>query len=143
MLHEESKGFHVGNWDSPRTSFPMGQGGPMLCLGAPDDPNRPVAVWFSMGHEGGGSPPHAHSGWALTVVLSGSWKVAGIEQSPGEASLAEPNVFYGPFEPGPDGVVGVEIFENMDAVGAIWGEYAEDPRVLALGDYKGEMAIYP
>ena len=143
MLEQVHEGLHAGSIDSPLIRKPMGDSGPLIMLGQMMD-NPAPAVYFKMAADSGGSPPHAHDGWAMTIVLEGSWTVGGIEQKAGDITLAEPNVFYGPFEPGPDGVVGIEIFSSLQAVPPIWGEHANDPRVLAIGEISpGEMVIYP
>lgn len=133
MRETEIKGVHAINWNENRKTRSMGEGSPVICLGHVGE-KRPCFVHFRM-EEGQTSPPHAHSGWACTVVLEGSWKVGGVEQKAGEMYLVEPGVEYGPFEPGPDGVVGIEFFSDEESTAPIWDE--SDPRVVELYESMG------
>jgi hypothetical protein len=119
------------DWEDGRRRM-VGDVSPLFLLGA-EGTTRPCWVQSRMEH-GQTSPPHAHSGWTCTVVIGGSWRVGGQEMSKGQMVLVEPDVEYGPFEPGPDGVEIVEIFADEAAVEPIWGEHAQDPRVLALNE---------
>ena len=139
-------GVHVLNWNEGRQAGVLGEGSPLYCLGPPGA-RRACFVQFRM-ESGQTAPPHAHHGWACTVVLEGWWMVNGIKQGPGEMVMIEPGVEYGPFEPGPDGVTGIEFFEHEDATIADWGDYADDPRVVAAmagyqGDYATRKLRYP
>lgn len=145
MLEEVFKGLHAGSYDSPLIRRPIGDSGPLMCLGQMME-NPPCAIYFNMAAGSGIAPPHAHDGWALTVVLKGSWKVGDIWQKVGDVTLAEPNIFYGPFEPGPEGVHGLEIFSSMQAVPPLWGEYTNDPWVKKLEESNidpSDVVIYP
>src|SRR5260370_42457806 len=75
------------------------------------------------------SLPHAHSGWTCTVVIEGSWYVGGELFTAGQMVIVEPDIEYGPFEPGEDAVTILEVFENEAAMEAIWREHAAGPRV--------------
>lgn len=145
-MSEIAPGVHVLNWNDGRQVGVLGEGSPLYCLGHPGT-TRAGFVHFRMeSHQS--APPHSHSGWACTVVLDGSWTVGDVVQGPGEMMLIEPGVEYGPFQPGPDGVTGIEFFENEAATVAQWGTHADDPRVVAAmstyqGDYANRKARYP
>jgi hypothetical protein len=146
MLEEVAKGLHAGSCRSPLIERPIGDSGPLMLMGQMME-NPPCAIYFNMKGGSGIAPPHAHDGWALTLVLKGSWKVGEIWQKEGDVTLAEPNIFNGPFEPGPEGVYGLEIFSSLQAVPPIWGEYANDPWVLKMAETAAEdaanLVIYP
>jgi hypothetical protein len=73
------------------------------------------------------------------VVLEGPWSAGGVEYGPGDIIIVEPNVIYGPFEPGPNGVFAVEYFENQAALPPIWDE--NDPDVKAQLERLGDDAV--
>jgi hypothetical protein len=143
VFKEITQGVHFGRWDEPVFTSPMSTNGPLLCLGQTGDASRPTLLWFKMNPDDSGAPPHSHDTWAMTIVLEGSMTVGDVVQKPGDVMICEPNVFYGPFEPGPEGVVGFEFFSTMAGVQALWGDAENDPRVLALGDYAGAVPTYP
>jgi len=72
------------------------------------------------------------------VVIEGSWIAGGIEYFTGQMVIVEPNVVYGPFECGKDGVTCIEFFEHQDAVPPIWDE--ADPAVQAVLARLGDTA---
>ena len=101
-------------------------------IGDPGDPGAPRFVHARMAP---GSPPrlwHSHPGWTTTIVVEGTITIEGIRLTEGQMLVVEPNVFYGPIEPGPNGAAFIEIFSDERATDSEWDE--TDPRVAEYRD---------
>jgi hypothetical protein len=125
MNLEDIPGVRIRNWNENRQRKDTASS--IFTLGWPAaDASQPCWVQFRY-EPGWRAPAHAHSGWSCTVVLEGSWIAGGVEYGPGEMIIVAPNVTYGPFDPGPNGVLCVEFFENQAALPPIWDD--NDPDV--------------
>lgn len=122
------EGVHETDWIDDLTVTPMSTQ-KRFFMGHDGDRGRPNFMWATM-EQGQTSPRHAHRGWSCTVILDGSFVIGGVEFTAGQMLIVEPDVVYGPFEPGPDGVTLVEYFEHEDAIPPVWDE--SDPRVQEL-----------
>jgi hypothetical protein len=130
---EDTPGVRVFDWNEHRQR--NGSSSRVFPLGAKDDTERPC--WLQFKYEPGWvAPVHAHSGWTCTVIIEGSWFAAGVEYFPGQMVMVAPNVQYGPFKTGPNGVTAFELFENQAALPPIWDE--SDPDVQAVKDRLGD-----
>ena len=136
MNLKDIPGVRISNWSENRQR--KGTASTIFTFGPPEkDPSQPC--WLNCRFEPGWrSPAHAHDGWTCTVVLEGSWLCGGVEYGPGDIITVPPNVTYGPFDPGPNGVVAVEFFENQAAMAPIWDE--DDPEVKAVLERLGDDA---
>jgi hypothetical protein len=104
-------------------------------LGQEDDPGCP-AIHRVKSKPGQVAARHAHPGWALTIIVSGSATIGGDDYGPGDLLLAEPLAQYGPLVPGPDGVETIEVFESDNLINPIWDD-PNDPLALALWESIG------
>jgi hypothetical protein len=86
----------------------------------PEDPDAPLAMLLRL-------PPgyvlqrHGHECYRVEVLIQGSLTVEGGQVlAPGDVSVTEPNVFYGPHIAGPEGSLSVEIFAQSKFVDALF-----------------------
>ena len=129
-------GVRIMDWNENRQRH--GATSPVFVFGPTEDVTR--TVWLQFKYEPGWvAPIHAHSGWTATIILEGTFFAGGVEYSPGSIIQVEPNVHYGPFETGPNGVTCLELFENQAALPPIWDE--SDPDVIAVMERLGPEAL--
>jgi hypothetical protein len=86
----------------------------------PEDPDAPMAMLLRL-------PPgyvlqrHGHDCYRVEVLIEGSLTVEGGHVlEPGDVSVTEPHVFYGPHIAGPEGSLSVEIFSRSTSVAALF-----------------------
>jgi anti-sigma factor ChrR (cupin superfamily) len=91
----------------------------------PEDPDAPMAMLLRV-------PPgyvlarHGHDCYRVEVLIRGSLTMEdGEVLHPGDVSVTEPHVFYGPHVAGPDGSLSVEIFSKSKSVAALFEDDAD------------------
>ena len=108
------------------------KGGQRWNLGEPGDPNRGVLLDTRL-QPGENYPPRRHREWRGVLVLDGSLKVGTERLTKDNLLIAEPNVEYGPLEPGPSGAHVLEFVRKAAAVPCVYrDQYRTDPRYAAV-----------
>jgi hypothetical protein len=108
------------------------KGGQRWDLGEPNNPGRGVLLDTRL-QPGENYPPRWHQEWRALLVMDGSMKVGETKISKNDMVIVEPNIEFGPFEPGPQGVHLLEVTRTAAAAACVYREkYRNDPRYKAL-----------